>query len=75
MDNPFPEPTPPDKEHLNNLVYWYPILKEIRMRVPKTIIVHRGDCELIHILDGKEPDGWTQFHKRLIDAMEEMGLP
>ena len=75
MNKISPSPEPTDKEHLNSLTYWYPILKEIRMRVPETLIVHRGECDLLHLIDGKEPDGYKQFEKRLLDAMREIGFP
>lgn len=62
-------------EGLTNLVYWYPILEEIGMRVPKTIIVHRGPCKLGHFIDGKVPEGFDQFEARLRAAMKEIGWP
>ena len=62
-------------EAKNNLTYWFPILEKIKMRVPKTIIVHTGGVNLLELVDGKIPDGYMQFHKRLLDAIRQIGFP
>ncbi len=65
----------PGDEQLNNLAYWYPVLREINMRVPRTLIVHRGDCDLRQLLDGKSPEGWNNFHFDLAWACGRVGYP
>lgn len=65
----------PAVEQLNNLVYWYPVLKQIGMRVPKTLIVHRGDCELLALIDGEKPKGVDIFLERLKSATDKIGYP
>lgn len=65
----------PDQEMMNNMAYWFPVLEEIRMRVPKTILVHRGGCDLSAILDGKHPEHYDRFERALFDAMDEIGYP
>lgn len=65
----------PEQEALTNLAYWYPILQTICMRVPKTIIVHRGTVELLHLLDGNIPKGFDRFEQSLRAAMDDIGYP
>ncbi len=69
------QPLEPAIEQLNSLVYWYPILQEIRIPTPKTIIVHSGLCKLGIMSDGKLPEGWKAFEKKLKQAMNEVGYP
>jgi hypothetical protein len=45
------------------------------MRVPKTLIVHRGECELGLLTDGVIPEGFDLFESRLRTAMDEIGYP
>jgi hypothetical protein len=65
----------PEEEGLSDMAYWFPILETIGMRVPKTILVHRGGCELSHLLDEKKPDNYDRFERALFDAMDEIGYP
>lgn len=66
---------PTEREGQNNLAYWYPLLKQMRMRVPETIIVGSGDCELTYLLDGVKPRGFDQFIERLKLACHQVGYP
>lgn len=75
LEKMFGQPLDPAIEQLNSLVYWYPILQEIRIPTPKTIIVHSDFCDLSSLTDGKEPEGWRDFARRLREAMEEIGYP
>ena len=76
FENPFlGEHLDEEIEAKNNLTYWFPILEKIRMRVPKTIIAHTGGVNLLELVDGKIPDGYMQFHKRLLDAIRQIGFP
>ncbi len=71
----FGQPLDPAIEQLNSLVYWYPILQEIRIPTPRTIIVHSGLCELGIMSDGKLPEDWEYFENKLKQAMDEIGYP
>ena len=73
LEDIFGKPLIPEEEQLSSLVYWYPILLDIGMRVPKTIIVHRGLSDLSGMLDGKAIP--REFNERLIAAMKEIGFP
>jgi len=64
-----------EQENKNNMAYWFPLLKQIKMRVPKTILVHTGDCELIGLLDGEMPEKADIFFARLKSAILEIGFP
>lgn len=75
MKNPFEDTLIPEEEALTSLAYWFPILKEIGMRVPETIIVHRGDVDLKMLADGIRPPNYERFYKRLLQAMHEVGFP
>jgi len=65
----------PEQEMLTNLAYWFPILDTIGMRVPKTIIIHRGNCEISGIMEGEELDCIRMFIKHILEAMDEIGYP
>lgn len=74
--NPFfQESLDEEVEAKNSLTYWFPILEKIKMRVPKTIIVHTGGVQLLRLTDDEIPDGYLQFHKRLLDAIKIVGFP
>lgn len=64
-----------NRERMNCLTHWFPVLEQIGMRVPKTLIVHRGDCDLLKLLDGETPDGWDAFQERIEDAADQIGYP
>lgn len=75
-NNPFfPAPLDEEIEARNSLAYWFPVLEKIGMRVPKTIIVHTGGVQILKLLDDEMPDGYMQFHKRLLDAIKTIGFP
>ncbi|HEC66392.1 MAG TPA: hypothetical protein ENI23_13985 [bacterium] len=71
----FGKPLNPAIEQLNSLVYWYPVLKQIRIPTPKTLIIYKGQCELGMLADGQPPPSWDNFEKRLREAMDEIGYP
>jgi len=75
MKNPFEQKTDYEEENKNNMSYWFPLLKQIGMRVPKTIMVDSSDCKLGVLADGKRPYGYNPFAKRLKSAINEIGLP
>ncbi len=75
MKNPFEEQLDETREQLISLVYWFPILKRIRMRVPKTMIVYSGDIELGHLVDGEKPENFDVFLTRMEVALEDFKLP
>lgn len=75
MTNPFFQKTDYEQENKNNMVYWYPLLKQIRMRVPDTIFVHSGNCDLLSLSDGKDPKGLELFMGRLEEVIKEIGMP
>lgn len=62
-------------EAKNNIAYWFPILQRIRMRVPKTILVHTGGVDLLPLTDGEFPEDYMFFHRRLLEAIKEVGFP
>lgn len=68
-------PTIPEIEQLTSMAYWYPLLVQMGMRTPETIIVHRGSVELMRLLDGEKPEGYEWFKDSLVRAMERIGFP
>ena len=69
------EPTNYEQENKNNMAYWFPLLKMIKMRVPETILVHTGNCNLAPMVDNQEIPGLDYFIERLQSAIKEIGLP
>lgn len=69
------EPTNYEQENKNNMAYWFPLLQMIKMRVPETILIHTGNCNLGPMVDGKEVVGLSAFVGRLQSAIKEIGLP
>lgn len=64
-----------EREGMSNMGMWFPLLQQMRMRVPETILVGTGDCELLHIVDGHHPPGYDQFVERLKLAASQIGYP
>jgi hypothetical protein len=64
-----------EQENKINMAYWFPLLKQIGMRVPKTILIDTGDCELGILTDGNIPKNIDNFLNRLTNAINEIGLP
>jgi len=62
-----------DIEGLNSLVYWFPILQRINMRVPETRIIHRGDVELGKMIDGEKVKGLKGLVEKIDIAVQEVG--
>jgi len=73
--NPFENQLDETKEQLTNLVYWFPILKKIRMRVPRTSIIYAGDIDLEKLLDNKKPKKLDLFLNRIDLTLKEYNLP
>ena len=73
--NPFENQLDETQEQLTNLVYWFPILKRIRMRVPRTSIIYAGDIDLEKFLDNKKPKKLDLFLNRIDLTLKEYNLP
>ena len=58
---------------LSCLSYWYPKIRDI-VPTPATEIL-QTDVELIHLLDGKTPDGFRDFLSKLRSAADRFGYP
>lgn len=72
----FPDELKPEVEQLNSLVYWFPILKEIRMRVPETRIVYSGYVPLYSLTDGEKPEGIDNLVAKIdFEVMQLGGYP
>lgn len=56
----------------NCLSYWFPKLETAGLPVPRTLIV-RSTCNLIELLDGRQPDGAQEFLDELAAAVSEIG--
>lgn len=75
MSNPFEQHLDYEVENKNNMAFWFPLLKQIRMKVPKTILVDTGYCDLGSLAEGEMPDDYYTFLDRLKAAIAEIGLP
>jgi hypothetical protein len=71
MDTIFSDPK---NESFNRLSYWFPILEKSGVSVPNTILVKAPD-ELINIIDGNKPEGYSKFIEELKQAAECVGYP
>lgn len=58
----------------NDIAYWFPRLKRSGVMVPKTKII-RTNVHLTELLDGKNPEGFTQFIDQIQEAINEVGYP
>jgi len=58
----------------NCLSYWYSILRESEVLVPKTKIIHT-DLQLIRLWDHKKLDGYGDLIREITEAAIEMGFP
>lgn len=58
----------------NCLSYWFPLIRAAGLPVPPTKIV-RTSADLIHLLDGRKPDGWPEFIQELRSAVSDIGTP
>lgn len=75
MKNPFEDEMDYEQENKNNMVYWYPLLKTIKIPTPKTILVDTGDCDLSPLLDGEVPTNYYTYLQRVKTAIHEISLP
>lgn len=73
--NPFEDKTDYEQENKNNMAYWFPLLKQIKMRVPDTILIHSGITDLGETLEDGNPEKYRTFLDRLKSAINEIGLP
>lgn len=58
----------------NDLAYWFPLIKDAGLPVPRTFITHT-DADLIDVLDGETPAGWDALIADLAAAGDNMGWP
>ena len=65
----------PAEEAKINMAYWLPVINQIGMRTPKTILVHTGDTELGVLTDGGTPKNYAAFLERLRLAVDQIGTP
>jgi len=61
-------------DKLTCLSYWYPRLEAAGLPVPRTTIIN-APKDIINILDGHTPEGWTDFESALQSACYNHGLP
>lgn len=61
--------------HHNDIIYWYPILKLLRVPTPKTILIDPRVNLMEIVLDNKEDKGYDYFIKRLKLAASQIGYP
>lgn len=59
---------------VNDLAYWFPLIQEGGLPVPKTRIV-TTDVELVDLLDGRMPVGYEAFFSDLGNAARNIGYP
>lgn len=57
---------------LNDLAYWFPLLRATGVPVPRTEIVTTA-VQLVDVLDGTKPDGYDEFIAELGQAVERLG--
>lgn len=58
----------------NCLSYWFPLLQAAGLPVPRTTIIST-ECELLHILDGKTPEGFADLVESIRTAADAIGWP
>lgn len=73
MDDPF-EQRPEINNRFNDFTFWFPLLKRIGMRVPKTAIVY-CNIDLGPMVDGQKIKGLNDFISELKRATDYMGYP
>jgi len=69
------KPLNPAEEARTNMSFWLPVLWQIKMRVPQTIMVNTGGIDLTELLDGKIPQGFNDFKQRMEMAINQIGTP
>lgn len=62
-------------ERMNSGIFWYPILEDIGIPVPKTIFIHLDSRERRMLCDYTKPKEIDRFIKELKNAIEIVGLP
>ena len=63
---------PPYIERLNDISFWYPILKTIGMRTPETHLIY-ADKEVGRIVDDVQTDGFKHLVKEIELAQKNFG--
>ncbi len=58
----------------NDIADWFPILKATGVKVPRTEII-QTECDLLMLLDSKEPKGFKKFERELSKACNRIGFP
>lgn len=58
----------------NDLAYWFPLIKDAGLPVPRTVIVPT-DADLTGLLDGATPDGFADLVASLTAAGDNLGWP
>jgi len=71
----FEEPLDESREQMTNLVYWFPILERIGMRVPRTTIVYSGDVQLGRLTSNEKPANLKTFLDRMDLALKDFKFP
>lgn len=66
------EASDPYEELKNSMGYWYPLLQQIRMRTPKTVLVH-SDIDLNEYLESEKDSAFVTFIERLQTACQYLG--
>ncbi len=56
------------------LSYWFPRLQQSGVPVPKTSFIETK-VDLVHLMDGKKPEGYGAFIKQLRSMADQMGYP
>lgn len=65
---------PPPRPVENCLSYWFPRIHEAGLPVPRTVVI-RTAVDLLYLLDGETPDGYTGFMDGMLAAAEHIGYP
>ena len=63
------------REQMTNLTFWFPVLKRIGMRIPRTTIVYSGDILLGELTDNKKPENLKMFLDRMDLALKDFKFP
>jgi len=63
-----------NRDDHTNLAYWFPLLVDAGIPVPRTILVD-GPSDMTSLLDGHAPAGYAVFLAALGDAADTLGYP
>lgn len=62
-------------ERMNSMTFWFPILQDIGIPVPKTIFVHLDPADRRALSDHQAPKGISRFMNELTEAIKNVGVP